>query len=263
MPRTQAFARWVSRGCLIVLILAGCDDAQTRHANAPGADAAVQAAARSGADGGFTGVFHATGDGTRSVLNLTARDGRLSGMLDAANITAQVDGASARGDVKDAATAVKLGTVDLALSGDTVVLTLTAIDPRNGATMRLPAVSYARGVPPPIDVQRDAQLTGRWPHRWAAGEDISSAPPEMWLVLHADGTVQHGKLRGPTTDSSVGISIADDEGGFTGKWRTTDHTLHVMPDGHAQWTPYAQYQIDGEKLVLTFNDGSRQVYSRN
>jgi hypothetical protein len=247
----------------MILVVSGCDDRQHRATGRASVDAAVQAAARTGADGGFTGVFHATGDGTRSVLNLTARDGRLTGMLDAANITAQVDGATARGDVKDAATAAKLGTIHLALSGDTVALTLTAVDPRSGATLRLPTVTYSRGVAPPIDIQRDAQLAGRWRHSWDAGDGAAGASTERWLVLYPDGTVQHGKSKGPTTDAIVGHSIADDEGGFVGKWRTTDRTLYVMPDGHAHWTPYAQYQIEGEKLLLTFNDGTRQVYSRN
>ena len=264
MPRTQTFARWVSGACLIVLVFSvfsGCDDVESRSTSGAGADRAIQAASRGGA-GGFTGVFHSTGDGTRSVLNLTERDGRLTGMLGAANITAQVDGARARGDVKDAATAAKLGTAELTLSGDTLVLNLTAIDPHNGAALQLPPVTYARGVPPPIDVQLDAQLTGRWRHTWNAGEGATTgAAGELWLLLSPDGTVQHGRSQSRAADAS-GIPITDDDGGFSGRWRTSDRTLHVMPAGRAHWTPYARYQIEGGKLLLTFNDGSRQAYAR-
>ena len=271
MPRTRTFARWIWTASLAFLTLSGCDDGQPRttgRADGAGAEAAVQtAAARSGpGGGGFTGVFHATGDGTRSVLNLTERGGRLTGMLDAANITGEVDGARARGDVKDAATAARLGTVDLTLAGDTVELKLSALDPRSGAAFELPPARYARGVPPPIDVQLDAQLAGRWRHAWGGGEagagaDATTAA-ETWLVLNPDGSVQYGKSKSSLGDAS-GIPITEEDGGFAGKWRTTDRTLHVMPDGHARWAPYAQYQIDGDKLLLTFNDGSRQVYSRN
>ena len=261
MPRTQSLAGWMSGACLIVLMTLGCDEAESRSTSDAGADRAIQAASRGGSSG-FTGVFHATGDGTRSVLNLTERDGKLTGMLGAANITALVSGTSARGEVKDVATAARLGTADLTLSGDTLVLHLTAVDPQNGAPLQLPPVAYARGVPPPIDVQLDAQLTGRWRHAWEAGEgNATGAAPELWLVLSPDGSVQHGRSRSSAGDAS-GITITDDDGGFSGKWRTSDRTLHVMPAGRAQWTPYARYQIDGQKLLLTFNDGSRQAYSR-
>ena len=81
------------------------------------------------------------------------------------------------------------------------------------------------------------------------------------VTRRPDGTVQYGSSK-PAAAGAAGMTTADEEGGFAGKWRTTDRTLHVKPTGRAHWTPYARYQLEGEKLLLTFNDGSRQVYHR-
>ncbi len=262
MPRITTLtgcALAVGVSSLLLLLLAGCDDAGTRAAGAD-ADAATQASARTDAPRGFTGVFHSSADGSRSVLNLTDRGGKLTGMLDSANISGQVTGTTAIGDVRDATTAASVGTIDLALSGDAMVVKLTALDPQSGAGLQLPAVTYTRGAPPPVDVQLDAQLTGRWRHTWAPSGGAGAAV-NVWLVVNPDGSVEYGKSSAPGGDAGAGIDTASDDG-FAGRWRTSDRTLHVMPGGSSRWVAFARYQIEGQKLTLTFNDGARQVYQR-
>ena len=258
MPRTTSFSRCASAVGVLMLLVVGCDDAGTRAAAGADGGAATQASARAGSFEGFTGVFHAGGDGRRSVLNLTDRGGKLTGMLDAANIAGQVSGTSATGEVRDATTAASMGTIELTLNGDALVMTLTPIDPRGGAPLPLPAVTYTRGMPPPVDVQLDAQLTGRWRHTWTPGSGGPAEAVDVLLVLNPDGSVEYGKSK---PEAISGIDTAGDDG-FAGKWRTSDRTLHVMPGGHSRWVAFARYHLDGAKLVLTFNDGGRQVYYR-
>lgn len=263
MPRTTTFtSAALAVAGLLMLALNGCDDADGSRASASGsgADAATQASARTEGPKGFTGVFHTSADGTRSVLNLTDHDGKLTGMLDAANISGQIMGDSATGDVKDAATAAKVGTVDLSLSGDALVLTLTAIDAWGGPSLRMPAVTYTRGAPPPIDVQRDTRLAGRWRHTWAAGD--AGATVDLWLVVKAEGEVEYGKSAAAGGSDAVAAIETAADAGFAGKWRTNNHVLHVMPGGNSHWVAFARYDVEGEKLTLTFNDGSRQTYYR-
>jgi hypothetical protein len=226
------------------------------------ADTRATAPTTSPVETGFNGVFHTSGDGPRSVLSLTHRNGTVTGMLDAAAITARVDGPIAAGEVRHPGTGANLGTVHLSLDQDLVNVTLVATDPQTGQALELPRKTYSRGAPPPIDIKLDAQLVGRWRQTWRApGEgDQPDRVVHVWLMLNSDGTVQHGK-RAPGDSVLLPVGVSDD-GGLVGKWRTSEQTLHFRTSDHVQWVPLARYQVEGDALVLTYNDGNRQTYQR-
>jgi hypothetical protein len=257
------YLRCLRVALLAVLLACGACERNDAGASTPTTSpgGAQQAAMRVDGGRGFTGVFHTTVDGRRRVVNLTERDGHLTGMIDTASLDARVSGSTASGELKDPGTAMKLGTVELALDrdGDALVLNLTAVDAQGGRSLKLPPVTYTRGAPPPpVDVQLDAQLAGRWRHSWTA--DGASAAGDVWLVLHPDGRAEYGRARSSGSDDLSVETSGDD--GFAGRWRTSDRTLHVMPEGDSHWTAFAGYAIDGQKLALRFNDGSKQVYYR-
>jgi hypothetical protein len=238
---------------LLTLLAGGCDDGAFESRTG------IDDQAASSASSGFTGVFHQSADGNRSVLNLTDRGGVLTGMADAHAINGTVSGNSATGEIRHAGTAVTLGTASLTLSGNTLTLAMTAVDHETGSRHEVPIRIYTRGPPPPIEVQRDAQLVGRWRHALAGQESSEDSPAgDLWLILDRDGGAGHGRSSGHPT-ALLGLQRSGDDR-LVGRWRSGGQMLYLLPTGSEQWVPFARYRVETGRLVLTFNDGTTRSY---
>lgn len=267
MPVPRCSPRSVHGGCvvasiLILSFLAGCDGEKTK-AQSPSAGIS-QRAAGGGAPGAtiekFEGVFHTSRDGTRRILNLSEREGRIKGVIGSAAIDARANGKRATGELKDPGTGVPLGTVELSLDGDQLVLAMTVVNPENGMRHTLPAVIFAAGAPAPIDVQLDSQLVARWRYPLPLDQSAGTSV-DVWLILHADGSIEHGRSPGAGEATLASMATSGDDG-FAGRWHTSDRILHILPLGSAEWIAFARYDVDGDKLILTYNNGSTQIYRR-
>src|SRR5688572_31363556 len=84
------YLRCLRVALLAVLLACGACERNDAGASTPTTSpgGAQLAAMRVDGGRGFTGVFHASVDGRRRVVNLTERDGHLTGMIDTASLDA-------------------------------------------------------------------------------------------------------------------------------------------------------------------------------
>lgn len=244
---------WIA--CLLILVfgIAGCDDprAQGRDATPVG-----------GAGTGFDGVFHASLDGNRSVINLSERDGRVWGMIGAAAIAARSDGNRATGELTDPGSGVVVGGVEMSLDAHRLVVSVSVANPETGQRHAMPAVTYVRGTPPPIDVRLDARIVGRWKLTMLSPEGDDAPAMTTWLILSPDGSVQQGRASAADGVGALLTMSGSTDDRFSGRWRTDERMLHVLPAGKSQWIAFARYSVDADALRLTYNNGSRQDFRR-
>jgi hypothetical protein len=116
----------------------------------------------------------------------------------------------------------------------------------------------AAAAPAAPSSERDPALVGHWVYSsvYRSG-DFSGTSMRQWLV-RPEGTYRMGY-------GAVQVSGSDsfgrsESGDFTpGHWRTKDRILYVS-EGGSQWVPYARYYVERGKLLLTFNNGSKQLW---
>jgi hypothetical protein len=231
---------------LLILVCGGCEG-ETKQAQA----------ATSPGQRSFDGVFHASVDGTRQIVNLSQRGERVTGIIGSALIDARAEGSLARGDLKDPASGAVVGSIEMLLDGDRLKLAMAVNNPQNDQKHALPAIAFQRGSPPPVDVVLDARIIGRWKH---VSSIDSAAQLDTWLMLYPDGSIEHGRTAASGEPVLASISGSDD--GFTGRWRTSDDVMHVIPAGNGTWIAFARYDVQSDGLSLTYNDGTRKVYQR-
>ncbi|HLT46974.1 MAG TPA: hypothetical protein VK002_07080 [Rubricoccaceae bacterium] len=234
------------------------------------------------------GDYHGTISGTPATLTLQQDGAALRGAIDAGGygytLVGTAAGATASGTLTDpqAGSAMPF---ELTAEGDALTLTLVATDPY-GQAQRVP-LSFVRagaaGPPqgslpqqapqaqtPPdpsaeANVQRDPALVGRWSYSDTYVSGDFSGTTRLSLQVNPDGTYLYG-------DGSVSIGGANDYGSYSGssgggavtrgRWRTEGGVVYVQEEGSPGWAPYARYYVEGNQMMFTFGDGSRQVWSR-
>ena len=89
-----------------------------------------------------------------------------------------------------------------------------------------------------------------------------SAASEANIVLLPDGTYRFGasKLYGGGDAGTFGSESAG--GGEQGRWRSANRILYVLDQSSGQWSAYARYYVEGNRALLTYGDGKREVWER-
>lgn len=136
-----------------------------------------------------------------------------------------------------------------------------------------PASKSAPSTPPrsaqnPADL--DKQLVGYWSHTETIVSGEFSTVSQVIMKINPDGSYLYGNARTMASGSSdYGEGYADisadtgDSGQYTpGQWKVKSDILYVKEDGTNQWYPYAKYYLEGNTLMLTFGDNSRQLWYR-
>jgi hypothetical protein len=244
-----------------VYAAAGCGEttiADTTPATAPAASASPAPATQQP----FQGTYHASVQGNTSVLKIEQSGQTVTCRLDDATIVGQLSGETVRGSVKDPESGVVAGNFTLTRKGEeNLVLSITLRHPETGETLDVPPITYARGEPPPVNVTLDRDLVGRWRYTWTAVSDDITAATDTWLILKADGTYEYGYSKGGA--GGAGGSIITDRGdASTGKWRCENRILLYQEAGSSAWQGFARYYVEGEKMMLTYDDGSKKIWYR-
>lgn len=110
--------------------------------------------------------------------------------------------------------------------------------------------------------QRDPALVGLWRYSDSYTSGDFSLATEKYLEVNLDGTYKYGNGRvvgggnSGTFDSGRG---GDDF--VTGRWRTENGIIYI-DEGYGTWTPYCGYYVEGDKLMMKFNDGSKEIWYR-
>ena len=142
--------------------------------------------------------------------------------------------------------------IDLARSGGTVAGPLA----RGSA-----APTSAAPTAPAEPVELDPVLVGGWVQRDSYTSGDFSMSNEKRVALFPDGSYRFGPGRVIGGGDAGSFDSGSGGGGDGGRWRTRDRILYTM-EGGAGWQPYGRYYVEGNRLLITFGDGSRELWYR-
>jgi hypothetical protein len=209
----------------------------------------------------FHGTFWVDVNGQRIILRLEQSGSSVSGQVDGATLSGKVENGTARGEVRDPQAPQVAASFEMTRDGANLAFTLTLRDPQSGQTVNVPTITLAAGEPPRVDAKLDPGAVGRWRHTWAQASGGFSVAIDYWMTLGADGTFAYGdsQMAGGGADSSFVGERGDVE---RGHWRAEGGVLYSSQDNGATWHRYAKYYVEGDNMMLTYDNGMRQVWER-
>jgi hypothetical protein len=134
---------------------------------------------------------------------------------------------------------------------------------QNPAPSQTPPPSADQSGPQPTqtNLQRDAALIGRWRYTSTATSGQFTMASDTWMTIRADGTYRYGDTS--VAGGGPGVSGSSRGGGATeGQWHTRDRIVYVRDSPAEPWEAYARYYVEGDSLMFTFGNGSREVWKR-
>ena len=79
------------------------------------------------------------------------------------------------------------------------------------------------------------------------------------LVVRPDGTYTLSSGGAAGGNGSVSVVVGGG-GGTTGRWRVRGNIVEISEGG--PFESYARFYVEGDDLMFTFGDGSREIWSR-
>ncbi|GBD32451.1 hypothetical protein HRbin33_01416 [bacterium HR33] len=219
------------------------------------------------------GTFRGDIAGTPSTAVLSQQGSNLSGEIDAGGyrylLQGTVAGNRATGTMSDPQTGGS-AQFEAALRGEELSFTI-----RDPSAQQIELVFRRGGQGPssaggpaasPDEFERDPALVGVWSSQDVMTSGDASLAVENVLLVNADGTFSYGSGRaaagGANPWGSWGIEGGPGGGEVRGKWRTANRHIYVLLEQVGQWVLMARYYIEGNKMLLYFSDGSRELWYR-
>lgn len=236
----------------------------------------------------WAGTYNGNINGTPATLNLQQNGNQISGQINAGgylyNLQGNTSGNESQGQLTDPQTQGVM-TYQSVLQGPTLNMTLSA----NGAQLQIQFSKGAAGQggfgqsgPPQggfgqsrnkpggfgqpgnaggvNPAQLDQRIVGNWLYSDSYTSGEHSFASQYRLIVNGDGTYLYGD--GQVAGGGPGVSGSTGGGaGMTpGKWKTENGIIHI--DEGAGWQPFAKYYVEGASMMLTFGDGSKQVWQK-
>ena len=111
------------------------------------------------------------------------------------------------------------------------------------------------------DALRDARLVGLWTAQVRTSSAAGRLSAELYMEIRSDGYIVDRGSRSVASFDGAGLDSGMAAGGESALWRTDGSTIFVSQDA-ANWAPLARYEISDRRLLLTYYDGSRQLWYR-
>lgn len=215
----------------------------------------------------FAGTFVGEKNGAVSRIELRRDGDALEGRVRVAGqevaLTGAVDGDEARGQLTAMGRTNPFRAVATPAGFD---MTLTGQDAFGRPLQE--TIAFRRAAAPATEErvasgdERDPVLVGAWTRSqsFGGGYDDFTGAMEEHLVVRGDGTLTFGTGRFYAGGSAGSIG-SDGGSSEEARWRTAGNVVEVG-DGRGPWRPLARYYVEGAKMLLTFADGSRQVWHR-
>lgn len=228
----------------------------------------------------LAGTYSGMLNGTPTTLTLQEQGASFQGEAVAGGyryvLSGTVRGNTATGTLSDPQAGGTMN-VELVMQGDQLTLILLVQDPNTRQINRIPAqfqrgtaaqpgmgTGSGMGAGPAAEenVERDPALIGAWSYTDSMTSGDASMVTQQFLQINAEGTYAIGN--GRAVGGGAGWSADTGSGGDVarGQWRTLERIVYVKENGVGQWTPYARYYVEGSRMMLTFADGSRQIWYR-
>lgn len=236
----------------------------------------------------FAGAYSGDIAGVPASLQFQQAESQLTGKIDAQgyiyNLQGTAQGQKASGMLADPQTMATMN-FEAELEGSKLTLTLLAQNIFTGQTERTPLYFTksdgqaqaqfqvtVRDNPAQANTgepckQCDQQLVGAWIYTKTYFSGDFSSTTQLKMRIFSNGTYVYGNARVMASNSDDYGHVSADTGGSDevtkGKWKTQNSIIYVMEEGTSNWYAYARYYIEGSSMLLTFEDGSKQLWERN
>lgn len=109
---------------------------------------------------------------------------------------------------------------------------------------------------------RDPALVGIWHYSDSYTSGDFSMATEKYMEVRYDGTYSYGNGR-VIGGGDAGSFDSGNDGSdvLTGKWRTENGIIYI-DEGYGNWIPYCGYYVEGDKLLLKFDNGEKELWYR-
>ncbi len=218
----------------------------------------------------FTGTYSGSIDGTPTTMTLQQKGEEVSGEIDSGGyrygLEGEVSGKTASGVLSDAKTGgefefeaelVQNG-LRLTLAGGQkpVTFEFARAGASSSARVERPSAGAEEGANP----ARDMALVGVWAHQEVTSGGGYSVATQVFMEFTPEGIAREGNAR-----TMMGGASASGDTGHSGEtqsyeWRTENGILYVRSGGN--WIPGARYYVEGNKLMITGQDGKRILWYR-
>jgi len=218
----------------------------------------------------WNGTYYGDIGGTKSSLTLQQQNTTVQGRIDAGgyiyNLSGILTNEQLDGELVDPQTQGRMACKGSLQQG---VIHLTLNDPQTGQSIRMsfsnnPGDATGTGsmngdVSTSVNTERDPNLIGNWLYSESYTSGSYSFASQWRLIVNADGTYLYGDAK--MAGGGPGSSGQSGGGDYTrGQWKTQNKTIYIN-EGYG-WQPYAGYYIEGNSMLMKFEDGSKQVWKR-
>jgi hypothetical protein len=233
----------------------------------------------------LTGSYAGDIAGTPAVLQLKQSGAQLSGQIDASGYLYTLQGNANQGrgsgTLSDPQT---MGSMqfELALAGQQINFYIVTTNIFTGQQQKQLLVFAKEGKASPNQTSTaqskpghsqsgkckncDQALVGYWLHTNTLTSGDFSTTTQLKLYIYENGTYAYGNARtmagGHNEYDYVGADTGQSDDVTRGKWKTQNQIIYVMENGTSQWYPYARYEVSGNSMLMTFDDGSTQYWER-
>lgn len=115
--------------------------------------------------------------------------------------------------------------------------------------------------PEPTETNLNPGLIGLWAAQVANVGSDGSLAVELYMQIREDGYLVDRGSRAMASFDGAGLDNSAQPNGEAVRWQSDGTTIYVSSDA-AQWAPLARYELSGQRLLLTYYDGSRQLWYR-
>ena len=254
----------LAAGAVLLVAAAGCGESPAAADEGGVKGGAENTAVAPATPDPFTGTFHATFDGKRAVMNLTRAGDRVTGNIDDVSVDGIISDVTARGSVVESASGA-LVKYELVATNDSIEMRLSVTNPQTGEPVAVPPVVFTRRTAEQLaaekaaEKERDGRLVGHWRHTYTRVSGGISIAIDYWLWLEPDGTcTRFSNMAGGGVD--IGFEGAGDR--TVGRWKTADKALYTSgsPDGEPRFL--GRYQVSDGTMLLTYNNGDKEIWER-
>lgn len=233
----------------------------------------------------FAGAYQGNIHGTPASMTLQQQGNQVSGVIDASgyryNLQGKVNQSQSQGMLIDPQTQGQMQ-YQAALNGSMINMTISAQNQQTGQ-MQSFNIQFTKGAggtgmggtmgsqqgqgqqgyanqgTPNDGFERDQRLVGSWIQSDSYTSGDHSFATQNRLIVQPNGTFLFGDSK--VAGGGPGMSGTTGGGGYEqGYWRTQNSLIYVK--GQGNWTPFARYYIENGRMLLTFDDGSRQILYR-
>lgn len=206
----------------------------------------------------WVGDYYGIVDGKQAVLTIEAQKDKLVGEVNAEGYYYQFT-ATAKEDIVT-------GYINNIQTGESLVMSARKND-ENEIIVSVEEVYYIFSSEEPEKPKKtvvtkenlDPELIGSWRYTEVNNTNDFSVATDYFLLLNQDGTFTY-KIGDSDGESDAGNFSSGSNESHSGNWKNIHNAIYLKEDD--KWEVFAKYSLDGNLLLLEFEDGQKQTWNR-